>query len=356
MSKKRALKDLTNSEAGGLLEADAGNAARRSKTFAAASQGQVRLPCPPLRARSPTRLDLIPLPPSTPSSQQQQPMVVIDLTKSTSVQKPKRPRGVDSWTESEEDSSGWVHHVIKSNLKWGSAGASSSQGNVSSAASSAASSASSSSSASASASASAASPGSSAAARANSDVVNRGISLRVRSNAPPAKTTCRVARTLPLQSKGTDPKLCLDRIAEMYEVFYELEESPGVSPQYGYMERQKDINQRMRSILVDWLVEVHHKFKLETITLWLCINIMDRYLELEEVKRSELQLVGVTALLIACKFEEIYPPEVRCRCRLPILFSPPPPLTPTPPPNSPTRRSESACTSPTTRTRRTRCW
>jgi len=95
----------------------------------------------------------------------------------------------------------------------------------------------------------------------------------------------------------------------MYQVYYDLEE--GSAPQHGYMERQVDINSRMRSILVDWLIEVHHKFKLESSTLWLCINILDRYLELESVARADLQLVGVTALLIACKFEEIYPPEVR---------------------------------------------
>ena len=106
-----------------------------------------------------------------------------------------------------------------------------------------------------------------------------------------------------------DPKFCLDRIDDMYQVFYDLED--GSAPQHGYMDKQTDINPRMRSILVDWLVEVHHKFKLETITLWLCMNILDRYLELEVVKRCDLQLVGVTSLLIACKFEEIYPPEVR---------------------------------------------
>lgn len=67
----------------------------------------------------------------------------------------------------------------------------------------------------------------------------------------------------------------------------------------------------MRSILIDWLVEVHHKFKLFPSTLWLCVNILDRYLEKVSIMRSKLQLVGVTALFIACKFEEIYPPEVR---------------------------------------------
>lgn len=77
------------------------------------------------------------------------------------------------------------------------------------------------------------------------------------------------------------------------------------------MHRQEDINAKMRAILVDWLVEVHMKFRLNPNTLYLCVNIIDRYCSKEDVKRSKLQLVGVSALLLACKHEEIYPPEVR---------------------------------------------
>ena len=78
-----------------------------------------------------------------------------------------------------------------------------------------------------------------------------------------------------------------------------------------YMANQNDINSKMRAILVDWLVEVHMKFRLVPETLYLCVNIIDRYCKKVQVQRSKLQLVGVTALLIACKYEEIYPPEVR---------------------------------------------
>ena len=67
----------------------------------------------------------------------------------------------------------------------------------------------------------------------------------------------------------------------------------------------------MRCILIDWLVEVHNKFKLHPATLWLCVNILDRFLEVEQCHRTKLQLAGVTSFLIACKFEEICPPEVR---------------------------------------------
>lgn len=49
-----------------------------------------------------------------------------------------------------------------------------------------------------------------------------------------------------------------------------------------------DINEKMRAILVDWLVEVHMKFKLLPETLYVTVNLIDRYLELEQVHRSKL--------------------------------------------------------------------
>ena len=83
-------------------------------------------------------------------------------------------------------------------------------------------------------------------------------------------------------------------------------------PKPGYMLNvQTDINEKMRAILVDWLIEVHYKFKLLPETLFLTINLIDRYLERVQVHRTKLQLVGVTSMLIASKYEEIYAPEVK---------------------------------------------
>ena len=67
----------------------------------------------------------------------------------------------------------------------------------------------------------------------------------------------------------------------------------------------------MRAILVDWLVDVHLKFKLLSETLFLTVNIIDRYLTLKQVQRSKLQLIGVSTMLISTKYEEIYPPTVK---------------------------------------------
>jgi hypothetical protein len=67
----------------------------------------------------------------------------------------------------------------------------------------------------------------------------------------------------------------------------------------------------MRAILIDWLVDVNVKFRLVPETLFLTVNLIDRYLSKAKVSRNKLQLVGVSSLLIACKYEEIYPPSLK---------------------------------------------
>lgn len=81
-------------------------------------------------------------------------------------------------------------------------------------------------------------------------------------------------------------------------------------PKHMYMHKQPDINHSMRTILVDWLVEVCEEYRLQTETLCLAISYIDRFLSVMSVVRAKLQLVGTAAMFIAAKYEEIYPPEV----------------------------------------------
>ena len=74
---------------------------------------------------------------------------------------------------------------------------------------------------------------------------------------------------------------------------------------------QTEIKEKMRAILVDWLVDVHAKFKMVPETLYLSVNLLDRYLELTNITKQQLQLVGIACMLIASKYEEIYPPECK---------------------------------------------
>ena len=70
-----------------------------------------------------------------------------------------------------------------------------------------------------------------------------------------------------------------------------------------YMSHQHDITSSMRTILVDWLIEVQENFELFHETLYLAVQLTDRYLSRKNVKREYLQLVGATCMLIAAKFE-----------------------------------------------------
>ncbi|ORY06839.1 hypothetical protein K493DRAFT_202793 [Basidiobolus meristosporus CBS 931.73] len=97
-------------------------------------------------------------------------------------------------------------------------------------------------------------------------------------------------------------------VVEIFEYLRELE--PQYQPNPNYMENQKGLAWKMRSILVDWLVEVHDKFHLLPETLFFAINIIDRFLSQRVVSLVKLQLVGITSMLIAAKVEEIMCPSI----------------------------------------------
>jgi hypothetical protein len=77
-----------------------------------------------------------------------------------------------------------------------------------------------------------------------------------------------------------------------------------------YMSRQNEVTWKMRGILIDWLVEIHTKFRLLPETIFLATNIIDRFLSTRVVSLVKFQLVGVTALFIASKYEEVVCPSV----------------------------------------------
>lgn len=84
-------------------------------------------------------------------------------------------------------------------------------------------------------------------------------------------------------------------------------------PDSTYINYQDQIDEKIRSLIVDWLVSVHShpRFNLLPETLYLTVNLIDRYMSLFQVSKKETQLIAVAALLIATKYEEIYPPTVK---------------------------------------------
>jgi len=114
--------------------------------------------------------------------------------------------------------------------------------------------------------------------------------------------------TTPFQSDAQDPQRASEYAAHIFA--HLLEKESLLLPNAGYMEQQRDINSKMRAILIDWLVEVQMKYRLSQDTLFLTVNIIDRYLSVRQVMRKKLQLLGVVAMMIASKYEEIDPPKV----------------------------------------------
>ncbi|CAA0824378.1 Cyclin-B1-4 [Striga hermonthica] len=132
--------------------------------------------------------------------------------------------------------------------------------------------------------------------------------LTARGKAACGLTTKKKIPTVDIDAGDVDDELAaVEYVEDMYR-FYKLTEEDGRV--HDYMDSQPEVNCKMRAILVDWLIEVHKKFKLMPESLYLTINILDRFLSLKMVPREELQLVGISSMLIACKYEEIWAPEV----------------------------------------------
>ncbi|KAJ1963930.1 G2/mitotic-specific cyclin [Dispira parvispora] len=106
-----------------------------------------------------------------------------------------------------------------------------------------------------------------------------------------------------------DPLMVAEYVNEIFDYMRKLELKSLPNP--CYMDQQKELAWKMRGILVDWLVEVHTKFRLLGETLFLTVNIIDRFLSKRTVSLVKLQLVGITAMFVAAKYEEIMAPSVQ---------------------------------------------
>ncbi|OBZ77405.1 G2/mitotic-specific cyclin cdc13 [Grifola frondosa] len=104
-----------------------------------------------------------------------------------------------------------------------------------------------------------------------------------------------------------DPLMVSEYVTDIFEYLKEVEQTTMPNP--NYMDNQKDLTWKMRGILNDWLIQVHSRFRLLPETLFLCINLVDRFLSARVVSLVKLQLVGITCLFIAAKVEEIVAPS-----------------------------------------------
>jgi hypothetical protein len=130
--------------------------------------------------------------------------------------------------------------------------------------------------------------------------------------APPSPKTCaevqRIRESFVDLVDNYDTTIVPEYSDEIFEYMGKLEEES--MPGERYVEGQREINWEMRQTLVDWLLQVHLRYHLLPETLWIAVNIVDRFLTKRVVSLVKLQLVGVTAMFIAAKYEEIVAPRL----------------------------------------------
>ncbi|EPS61050.1 a-type cyclin, partial [Genlisea aurea] len=120
----------------------------------------------------------------------------------------------------------------------------------------------------------------------------------------------------PKRSSSIDePQICEEYASDIYEYLHKMEMEASRRPLPDYLKKiQTDVTANMRGILIDWLVEVSEEYKLQSDTLYLTVSYIDLYLSKNTVNRQKLQLLGVSSMLIASKYEEITPPHVEDFC------------------------------------------
>jgi hypothetical protein len=112
-----------------------------------------------------------------------------------------------------------------------------------------------------------------------------------------------------IEDESFDTSMVAEYGDEIFDYMRHLEMK--MLPNAHYMDNQHELQWPMRSVLMEWLVQVHHRFTLLPETLFLCVNYIDRFLSCKVVSLGKLQLVGATAIFIAAKYEEINCPSVQ---------------------------------------------
>lgn len=112
------------------------------------------------------------------------------------------------------------------------------------------------------------------------------------------------------QLEFRDPTSVADCAQSIYTNMREQEIVNMVDPSY-LGKVQNEIKDTSRAFLIEWIIDVHRKFRLVPETLYVTQHIIDQFLSKKRIAKSQLHLLGVTTLHIAAKYEEIYPPDLR---------------------------------------------
>ncbi|KAM1507269.1 hypothetical protein PS1_016907 [Malus domestica] len=150
---------------------------------------------------------------------------------------------------------------------------------------------------------------------AEKQIQKRGAKGKAKKAVPLTKTLQQPETAKDVHAASDDPQMCAPYARDIYEYLQKLEEDEDRRPSPDYMTKiQKDVTANMRGVLVDWLVGVAEECELLSDTLFLTVMYIDRFLSVNVLNRKRLQLLGVSSMLIASKYEGISPPHVEQFC------------------------------------------
>ena len=87
--------------------------------------------------------------------------------------------------------------------------------------------------------------------------------------------------------KLDDPQWVTEVVRQCTEHMLATESRLTASENCTSSQKQPQLSNSMRAILVSWLIEVHLRFRLLPETLYITINLVDRYCEKKEISRSD---------------------------------------------------------------------
>lgn len=103
-----------------------------------------------------------------------------------------------------------------------------------------------------------------------------------------------------------DPQHCVEYVKDIHSHYKKIENKYRADP--NYIERQTSIKHKHRYTLVNWMVEMHQSFQLSNATLFLAVNLVDRFLSSQDVALKNLQLLASAAMFVASKYEDLQYP------------------------------------------------
>jgi hypothetical protein len=91
---------------------------------------------------------------------------------------------------------------------------------------------------------------------------------------------------------------------------YTLIQSQQSGLQSDFLRRQPEINEEMRTTLIIWMMKLQGELRLHQSTLCLAVYLVDRHCCHQNITKNKFQLLGVTCLFMAAKFEELVTPRI----------------------------------------------